>query len=487
ERHVVAIGSHHTISDMWSYGVLGREIGAAYVGRPASPLPVTYRDYAVWQRQWLQGDVLREQVEVWRQQLERCPKLELPTDFPRPAVFSFAGSVIGVRLAPELRAGIQRLAARNRVTPFMALLAAYNVLLSAYSGQEDIAVGVPIAGRRAAATESLVGTFVNTLVHRNDLSGDPAFSELLQRVRTTALSAYANQDAPFEVLVKELEPERDTSRAPFFQVLFNVANIRTGAVELDGLSYEPLSLKRDASQFDMSISVGWEEIDSTLRLTYNTSLFRHETAERMLAHYLEILEAVTAEPERRLSELKLPSRRDRALFTGWNDATAKEFGASGVMQMFAQRATQHPDRIAVRSPTGSFTYAELLRYAQGITAELQHAGIGKGDRVAILMERSREMLGALLGILGSGAAYIPVDPAYPEARVRYVLEDSGARVVLTHSGLQNRVETDTLVIDLVGWTPLAHAPSAEVEPAQSAYVIYTSGSTGKPKGVEVTH
>ncbi|NLG61089.1 MAG: amino acid adenylation domain-containing protein, partial [Candidatus Cloacimonetes bacterium] len=196
ERHVVAIGSHHTISDMWSYGVLGREIGAAYVGRPASPLPVTYRDYAVWQRQWLQGDVLREQVEFWRQQLERCPKLELPTDFPRPAFFSFAGSVIDVRLSPELRAGIQRLAARNRVTPFMALLAAYNVLLSAYSGQEDIAVGVPIAGRRAAATESLVGTFVNTLVHRNDLSGDPAFSELLQRVRTTALSAYANQDAP---------------------------------------------------------------------------------------------------------------------------------------------------------------------------------------------------------------------------------------------------------------------------------------------------
>ncbi|NLG60795.1 MAG: amino acid adenylation domain-containing protein, partial [Candidatus Cloacimonetes bacterium] len=298
---------------------------------------------------------------------------------------------------------------------------------------------------------------------------------------------YANQDAPFEVLVKELEPERDTSRAPFFQVLFNVANIRTGAVELDGLSYEPLSLKRDASQFDMSINVGWEEIDSTLRLTYNTSLFRHETAERMLAHYLEILEAVTAEPERRLSELKLPSRRDRALFTGWNDATAKEFGASGVMQMFAQRATQHPDRIAVRSPTGSFTYAELLRYAQGITAELQHAGIGKGDRVAILMERSREMLGALLGILGSGAAYIPVDPAYPEARVRYVLEDSGARVVLTHRGLQNRVETDTRVIDLDGWTPRAHAPFAEVEPAQPAYVIYTSGSTGKPKGVEVTH
>src|SRR5690606_8562431 len=257
ERHVIGVGLHHTVSDMWSFSVLARDVSAAYGGRALGPLPVTYRDYAVWQRHWLQGDVLGEQIKFWRKQLEYCPKLELPTDFPRPAFFTFAGAVIDARLTPELRASIQRLAVRHRVTPFMTLFAAYNVLLSAYSGQDDIVVGVPIAGRRMASTESLIGTFVNTLVHRNDLSGDPAFSELLQRVRTTALSAYANQDAPFEVLVKELEPERDTSRAPFFQVLFNVANIRTGAVELDGLSYEPLSLKRDASQFDMSINVGW--------------------------------------------------------------------------------------------------------------------------------------------------------------------------------------------------------------------------------------
>lgn len=487
DQHVIAFGSHHTVSDMWSYAVLGREIRDAYAGNSPPPLPVAYRDYAAWQRQWLQGDVLQEQVEFWRRQLTDCPKLELPTDYPRPAFFSFAGAVLDVELPKHVRDGIQRLAVRHHVTPFMALLAAYNVLLATYSGQDDIAVGVPIAGRRAAATEALVGTFVNTLVHRNDLSGDPVFTELLQRVRATALSAYANQDAPFELLVKELEPPRDTSRAPFFQVLFNVANIRTGDLDLEGLDFEPLSVQREASQFDMSIHVGWNEIESSLRLTYSTSLYRRETAERFLAHYLEILDAVVFDPSVRLSALRVPARRDGVLFDEWNTTGRSRDDAPGLAHTLTAVASLHPHRTAVTAPNGSFTYAELLQYAQSITAELRKAGIGKGDRVAILMERSREMLGALLGILGSGAAYIPVDPAYPEARVRYVLEDSGARMIVSHRGLYSRLGLVTPLLDLDAWEAPAPSEFEQVAPDQPAYVIYTSGSTGNPKGVEVPH
>jgi len=491
ERHLLAVGMHHIVSDVWSFGVLAREVSEGY-NRPEDSFPdppaVTYRDYSVWQREWLSTGPLQHQLAHWVERLEGLPTLELPTDRPRPPFFSFEGALIDTAIPDTLRHELAQLTATRKASPFMAYLAAFKVFLYACTRERDLAVGVPIANRTQTATEELIGTFVNTLVHRNDLSGDPTFLDILDRVRSTALDAFMHQDVPFETLVREMDPERDPSRPPVFQVLFNVANVRLDGGGLEGVRRIPQSLPRRTAQFDLSVNVGLNELQSEITFNYNSSVFTRATAERFVEHYLEILGRVARNPEAPLSELSAVSARDRTLLLDtWND-TARDYDLeSALPSMVEASAAREPDRPAITSATGDWTRGELVEAAGRVTAALEELGVRPGDRVAILMERSREMLASLLGILGAGAAYVPVDPAYPEARVRYVLDDSAATALVTHRGLDRHFAVDTPTLDLDDWTPPPPGPFRSVDPEDIAYVIYTSGSTGRPKGVEIPH
>jgi amino acid adenylation domain-containing protein len=488
ERHVLAVGMHHTISDMWSYSVFGRQIRAVYEGETLEPLPASYRDYAVWQRAWLTGHVLDNQLAYWKRQLAGVPTLEIATDYTRPQFMAFAGETLTVELSKDLREQVRAFSAAHRVTPFMTLLACFNVLMAARSSQNDIPVGVPIAGRGATETRDLIGMFVNTLVHRNEVVDDRTFAETVQRVRATALDAYSHQDVPLEVLVRELNIARDPSRPPLAQVLFNVANVQAVGYAITGLQHSLLELGKRSAQFDLTMNVGLNEAQSEVQIIYNTSLFSRATAESMLAQYMEILATGVARPSTRIAELKNAGEADRrSLLEDWNDTRRPRTPGTSILTLLRDAAAKNAAAVAVDSPTGSFTYAELLEYAAQVTAALQDMGVGSGDRVAIVMQRSREMLGALLGILGAGAAYVPVDPNYPAARVQYMLEDAAAAAVVTHNGLEQPYSLTTPVLDLGSWTRPAPATFAAVSDDQPAYVIYTSGSTGKPKGVEIQH
>ncbi len=334
----------------------------------------------------------------------------------------------------------------------------------------------------------LIGTFVNTLVHRNDLSGDPTFRELVDRVRATALDAFAHQDAPFEVLVRELQPTRDTSRSPLIQVLFNVANAPTAGARLGDLETSIVPMRGTASQFDLTLNVGLNEMQSDATLTFSTGLFSRSTATRLLSEFMALLHQATQHPDRRLSALQQAATIDsRQQLDAWNDTGRPLDPAVTLVSLFDDSARRHADRVAVESPTGAFSYAELHDYARRVTGALQSLGVSEGDRVAIVMERSREMLGALLGVLGAGATYVPVDPAYPEARVRFMLDDADVSVVISHRGLGARYAAGMPILDLDRWTPPPPVAFRALTHDAIAYVIFTSGSTGVPKGVAVTH
>lgn len=490
DDHLFAVGMHHIISDMWSFSILGRELAACYGGQ-ADALPsleVGYPDYSIWQREWLGAGTMSDQLEHWRERLTGIQPLDLASDHVRPPFFSYEGATIYRDIPEGLRDAIEAMSAQNRATPFMTTLAAFNVLLAAHSGQSDVAVGVPIANRTQSATEHLIGTFVNTLVHRNHVEPEITFRDLLERVRSTALDAFAHQDIPFELLVKELQPARDPSRPPLVQVLFNVANIGTQGVELPGLHQELVPLDRGTAQFELVANVAMNAHQSHVQLTFNTGLFDPVTAERLLGHYVEMLERVVQNPHITVAELQRVSSMERSLLLeGWNQ-TAKPYPLdTNLPALLQETASRWPHEVAVQSPSGSFTYAELVEHARRVTAALRTMGVRPGDRVAIVMQRSREMLSALIGILGTGAAYVPVDPNYPAARVTYMLEDAGVAAVVTHGGLEQPYAPTAPVLDLDRWTPPPPADFAVTQPGDAAYVIYTSGSTGKPKGVEVPH
>ncbi len=491
ERHLLAVGMHHIISDMWSYGVFSREVRDAYDrdGIDVPPPTVTYRDVARWQRDWLQGATLQAQVDYWRARLQDAPPLTLPTDYPRPAYFTVDGADVRIPVSADLRQRIESLAAQQRATPFMVLLAGFNALLAAYARQHDISVGVPVAGRSASETHALIGAFVNTLVLRTDLSGDPTFLELIERIRKHTLDDFVHQDAPFEVLVKELNPPRDPSRTPLFQVLFNLANVRTETGRLQQAALSVVPLTRTTAQFDLGVNVGFNEFQTEIALTFNTSLFSRATAERLLTQYVALLEQATSAPTRRLADLQRATTvNETQQLHAWNDTARPINPDAGLLTRLVAQASEAPTRVAVESPTGAFTYAELVSYAQQVSAALRGMGVRPGDRVAIVMERSREMLGALLGILGAGATYVPVDPNYPEARVRFMLDDADVAGLVTHRQLEQRVASGSRpVLNLDTWVAPAPTPFQDVASDDIAYVIYTSGSTGTPKGVAVTH
>src|SRR5215212_8582567 len=445
EEHVLLVTMHHVVSDGWSLGVFWRELGAlyeAFVRGEPSPLeepPVQYADYALWQRRWLTGEVLGEQLGYWKDQLAELPVLELPADHPRPAVRTRLGASQELVLPESLTRALKELSRQEGTTLFMVLLGAFQALLARYSGQEDIAVGSPIAGRNQAETEELIGFFVNTLVMRTDLSGDPSFREVLSRVREVALGAYDHQDLPFEKLVEELQPERDLSRTPFFQVFFNMQNMDDTPIELRGLTAERIMQSDDEAMFDLTLYAAERHDGLHIRFVYDAELFEPDTVRRMLGHFRVLLEGIAADPDQRLSELPLLTEDERhRLLVEWND-TATEYPRDRcVHELFEEQVESTPDAVAVVFEEQQLTYRELDRRANQLAHHLRALGVGPEVLVGICVERGIDLVVALLATLKAGGAYVPLDPFYPLERLTFMVEDTDAPVLVTQGYLRER-------------------------------------------------
>ena len=506
QEHVLVITLHHIISDVWSLlGVLRHEVSvlyAAYVKGESSPLAeleVQYGDFALWQRQWLQGQVLERQLDYWRQQLSGMPAaLELPSDRPRSATPSFRGARQSFQIPRSCLEKLTGLARKENVTLYIVLLAALQVVLGRWSNQEDVVVGSPIAGRTHRKTEGLIGFFINTLLMRTDLSGDPTFVELLARVRRVAFGAYAHQEVPFEKLVAELQPERDLSRQALFQVMFTLQNMRLSELQLSGLVLEYMEQEAGGSKFDLAIDVFEDEAGLWGRAEYATDLFDAQTIERLVESYQVLLESVAEDAQWPISTLPLMSERqqDRVLI-GWN-ATRTDYPQDRcVQELFEAQVRRTPGATAVVYEGESVTYEELDRRANQVAHTLRRHGVGPEKVVGLFMERSLELVAGFLGILKAGGAYVSLDPTYPPERLSYMLTDSGAKVLLTRGELPAPLtviatELSTQVIRLDPQAPdlqrCSTAPAIEhTGPDQLLYILYTSGSTGRPKGVMGTH
>ena len=505
EEHILLVTAHHIVSDGWSMRVLVKELAEVYAALavggevPQRNPTVQYADYAAWQRACLSGEMLEAHLAYWKEQLAGCEfVLDLPAARPRPVVQTFRGATAGLELPPGLGSALKELSRREGVTLFMTLLAAFDVLLHRYTGQDDIVVGTPIAGRSRPEVEDLVGLFVNTLVMRTDLSGDPTFAELLRRVREVALGAYAHQDLPFEKLVEELQPRRDPSRSPLFQVMLSLQTDPTEGLRLGELEVGLLKVETGTSKFDLTLSLT-EGADGRLdgALEYNTDLFDAAAAEGLTHHLRTLLEAVAQDPTYRVSQLPLMGEEERRqVLHGWND-TAAEYEPECIHELFERQAHAQPDAVALVFGEERLTYSELNERANRLAHRLRGEGIGPESRVGVLLGRSSELVVSLLAVLKAGGAYVPLDPAYPRERLRFMLEDSGARVLLTEESLKRHLAEHAGRIVCVD-APREEAagegsvesdanPSAGVTPRNLAYVIYTSGSTGKPKGVGIEH
>ncbi|MGW4637723.1 MFS transporter [Sphaerisporangium sp. NPDC004334] len=493
DDHVLVIGVHHIAADGWSAELLVGEVFARYEGTvPAAP-EVGYGDYATWQRSL---EPPRRELAFWRERLAGLEPLDLPTDLPRPPERTYAGAAHAFPLGAELTGALARLGREHRATPYMTVLAALGALLGRYAGATDVAVGSPVAGRRLPELDGVIGCFVNMLTMRVDLSGDPSFGELLDRVRDMSVDAFAHQDLPFEQLVAELDLPRDVSRSPLFGVIFAMQNYRTGAVRPPGgLSVADFPVDAWATRYDLELYLA-DDSEGGLSglLVYNTDLFEAATVERLAEHLRTLLERVAARPELPLSRVDLLTEDERRLVVdGWNDTATEYPGEATLHGPIAARAASTPDAVAVRFEGRSLSYRELDAAATRVAHTLRGLGVGVGSVVAVCAERSLELLPALLGVLKAGAAYLPVDPDYPADRVSFMLTDAAPAVLLTQRRIRPTLPATTArvldlddVLDPDAWTG-ASGPLPEARPGDVAYVIYTSGSTGRPKGVPNTH
>ncbi|NMO13600.1 amino acid adenylation domain-containing protein [Pyxidicoccus fallax] len=498
-EHLLLLNLHHVVSDAWTLGVLVKELGTLYpafaAGRasPLPPLPMQYSDFAAWQRDYLRGQVLDAQLSYWRQRLDPDALLELPADKPRPAVPTRRGARQTRLLPPRLLHSLQALARQEGRTLFSLLLAAYQLLLSRYCGQDDVVVGTPVAGRNRAELEGLVGLFVNTLALRVDLTGDPTFLELMGRVHDSALGAFAHQDLPFEKLVEALQPERRLDISPLFQVTFTLQNAPLPPLEVPGLVLEAQPVDTGTSQLDLSLLA--TELPQGLRVAvvYRTDLFEDATASRLLGHYHQLLEAIAAAPGRRVSQLSLLDATERGQVLGeWSGQPAPFPDGAHIHELFAEQARRTPDALALLHGDESLDYAELDSRANQLAHLLRARGVQAEVRVALCLERSMDLVVAVLATLKAGGAFVPMDPAYPSERLDFMLEDCSAFVLLTTSELDVPVPVGTMKVELDTVEPYLSrqpttAPAPRVSADNVAYIIYTSGSTGQPKGVMVTH
>ncbi len=499
---VLLLAMHHVISDGWSLGVLARELEALYgAALTASPsplpeLPVQYADFAVWQRDWLRGEVMDGQLAYWRQRLAgHPPVLELPTDRPRPTVQTYDGDLAPIELGKPLAEGLRTLSRRHGTPLFMTLLAGFLGLLQRYTGQADLLVGTPTAGRNREELEGLIGFFVNTLVIRVDAAGDPAFAELLRRTRDVALGAYAHGDVPLDRVVEELAPERSLGHSPLFQVMFVLQTAPGGPPRLPGLEADELPLALGTAKFDLTVGLAESAGGLAGELEYNRDLFDATTARRLAEHLRTLLAGMVADPAARLSELPLLSAAERReLVVEWN-ATRADFPRSrSIHELFAAQARRAPQAAAVVAAAGAITYGELDARAAVLAGRLRAAGVGPEALVGLCVERSIGMVVAMLAILKAGGAYVPLDPSYPAERLAFLLADSGVRVLLAQPDLAAMLPAGAAAVLLLDGEGSAAGPSGAgpVPDGESggdslAYVIYTSGSTGRPKGVAVSH
>ncbi|OYE03761.1 non-ribosomal peptide synthetase [Nostoc sp. 'Peltigera membranacea cyanobiont' 232] len=507
-EHVLLVCMHHIVSDGWSMGVFIQELAALYNAysqghlSPLTLLPIQYADFTIWQRDWLQGDVLQTQLSYWQQQLKDAPALlSLPTDRPRPAVQTFVGAYEKFALSVELTDRLTKLSQQQGVTLFMTLLAAYDTLLYRYTGQTDILVGSPIANRDRLETEGLIGFFVNNLVIRTNLAGNPSFSELLTRVREVALGAYAHQDLPFEMLVEALQPERDLSHTPLFQVMFVLQNTPMSQVELTGLTVTPLISEGTTAKFDLTLSMQNTATGLVGAWEYNTDLFDATTIERMTGHFVTLLESIVTNPQQQISQLSLLTEVEQhQLLVEWNDTQVDYPLNKCIHQLFEEQVGRTPDAVAVVYENQQLTYHQLNCRANQLAHYLQSLGVKPDVLVGLCVERSLEMIVGLLGILKAGGAYLPLDPDYPQERLSFMLEDAQVPVLLTqqqlleklpqHQGQVVCLDTDWQFISQSSQDNALAQLTVGIAPVQAtnlAYVIYTSGSTGKPKGVMLSH
>jgi len=499
EHHILLLTMHHIISDGWSLGVLGREMAAlyqAYNTGQSSPLPdlgIQYADFAVWQREWLQGETLEKQLAYWRQQLGgELPVLELTTDRPRPPVQTYRGKAVDLELSVEVRERLKQVGRENGATFFMTLMAAFNVLLWRYTQQEEILVGTPIANRNRAEIEGLIGFFVNTLVLRSKLNPQGSFREFLSQVRETTLGAYGHQDVPFEKLVEELQPERSLNRQPLFQVLFTLQV--SEELKLGGLELNWMDTKSDVTKFDLSLFMTETEAGLYSWFEYNSDLFDGPTVARMLQHFHTLLEDIAANPDARLFELSLMTTEEQTQIEAWNQTQSEYERDQCVHQLVELQAASRPDALAVVHGEKQINYEDLNHRANQLAHYLRRHGVGLETRVGVLMQRSADWIVALLGILKAGGVYVPLDGSYPTQRLRFMVEDAEVKLLLTESGQPEVVEAgDTAEVVYLdkAWEQLENEsgenPENITQAENLAYLMYTSGSTGQPKGVGVTH
>ena len=504
DDHVALFTMHHIVSDGWSIGILVHEVATLYKSyaagaeSPLNELPIQYGDYAVWQRNWLQGEVLEGQVSYWKQQLADAPELlELPIDHPRAAVQSQRGTQRRFTFSPELTAGLKELSRREDATLFMTTLAAFQALLYRYTHQQDILIGTPIANRTRIETEPLIGFFVNTLVLRGRVNGAASFSELLKQVRESTLSAYLHQDVPFEQVVDELRPQRSLSHTPLFQVMFALQNAPQQELELDGLRLSAVEAISGTAKFDLNLSLLEAQGELRGALEYNTDLFEATTIEQMLVHYERILHSIVNDPNQRLSELRLLDKaEEQKVLVEFNETMPAQYDWNQcVHALFEQQVKRSPAAIAVVFEQEEVTYAELNAKANQLARKLRQLGVTEESIVGVLMERSVELVISLLAVMKAGGAYLPLDPEYPTERLEFMFADAKPRVLLT----QERLAEEARVV--VGETPVVSVDGQRDELAQFddsdlqqtvradqlIYVIYTSGSTGKPKAAMNEH
>ena len=499
DDHVLVLTMHHIIGDQWSFGVIGKEFAFFYNAfcrgetPSARPLPLQYADYAVWQRRCLSDEWLSTQADYWQKKLAGLSRLSLPTDHPRPVVQTFSGSQCVLELPASLIERVRQFSVERNATVFMTLLACFQILLSRYSSQTDVAVGSPIANRTQSAVESIVGSFVNTLVFRADLSGDPPFEDMLEQVRETALEAYANQDFPFDKLVEIMGSSRDHSSPPLVQVLFNLANAPIGEINVHGLSWVPFEAETRTSQFDLSLTIE-TEIARKAYLTFNTDLFERQTAERMLGQYKVLLHSALADPQARLSELSMLTESERRLLLREWNCTERDYPQSECFpQMFEEQVERTPGAVALSMEQQTVRYGELNSRANQLARYLKTLNVEPGVTVGICLERSLEMVIALIAIQKAGGTYVPLDPEYPPARLRFMGEDAAVAIVLTSEGLYDRFDSQACRIVCLDRAQhrIAQEAGHNLPPTATshdlAYIIYTSGSTGQPKGVEISH
>ncbi|AMO93245.1 D-alanine--poly(phosphoribitol) ligase, subunit 1 [Collimonas fungivorans] len=508
QEHVALLTLHHIVTDGWSMGVFVKELAALYgqyaAGEAAqlAPLPVQYADYAMWQRSWLQGEMLQRQLQYWSEQLQGGPTLlELPTDRPRPVQASFAGATRALQLPQELSEQVEQLAQRRGVTPFMVLLAVYQVLLAKLSGQRDIVIGSPIAGRTHADTEGLIGFFVNTLALRANIDLDRGFEDLLAQVRETILGAYAHQDLPFEKVVEVLQPQRSLSHTPVFQAMFVLQNVPMMEVDVPGLRMSGVAQDGGATKFDLMLALRQTAQGLQGSLQYASELFDASTIQRWAGYFEQLVREVVNQPRLALSRIELLDAAERdQILVQWND-TAREVQEQTLVELFEAQVEATPQAVALVCGEQELSYGELNARANRLAHVLIARGVGPEDIVGLCLERSVEMVVSLLGILKAGAAYLPLDPAYPAQRLSAMLEDAQPLCLITRGALVAELsgagrdavsmllwEDEVLQVQMqeaAQSDPAEHERVRPLGPHSPAYVIYTSGSTGKPKGVVV--